>query len=213
MLEKNALDSEAPSVTPKETESLGQSQVAVAEGTPKESKEVFLGGMIIVVVCLLLLILAGTFGFFGYRMWQASKVEQATPSIQELGEKVAEARPAESAPVAETPAVQPTTPSNPSVSTPDKSTIEVKVMNGGGARGSASTLTDLLKKAGYSKTTFGNTTLDYTGVTIYYSGENEGAANSLKEEVLKTYPNTTVAPAKTAEKDTTVATLVVILGK
>lgn len=189
--------------------------IAPLSGEDKDSREVFLGGMVILVFCLLLLILAGTFGYFGYRLWQSSQTERSTPSIQELGEIAKEeglATPSEptpeSAPSAATPA-----PSSSEPTLPDKATLEVKVLNGGGARGSAGTLTDLLKKAGYTKAAFGNTVADYTGQTIYYGADGLKAAEALKEEVVKTYPKVTLAPAKTGDKDSTAALLVVILGK
>lgn len=182
--------------------------------TSQDSREVFFGGMVIVVFCVLLLVLAGTFGYFGYRLWQSSQTERMTPSIQELGEVAAVPTPEtpapESAPVA-TPA-SPALPT-PASSIPDKATIEVKVMNGGGIKGSAGTLTELLKKAGYTKATFGNTIADYTGQTIYYGADALGAAEILKTEVIKTYPEVALAPAKAGDKDTTAAFLVVILGK
>lgn len=193
-------------------ESEETSPVSVA--SQDDSREVLFGGMVIVVFCILLLVLAGTFGYFGYRLWQSSQTERMTPSIQELGEVAV-------LPSPETPASEPasaTPPASPASSTPestlpDKATLEVKVMNGGGIKGSAGTLTDLLKKAGYTKATFGNTVADYTGQTIYYGADSLKSAEVLKEEVVKTYPKVTLAPAKAGDKDMTAATLVVILGK
>lgn len=194
----------------------------VGVGTPltpmptKESNEVFLGGMIIMVLCLLLVLLTGTFGYFGYRLWQSSQVTRSTPSIQELGEKMGEkkaestATPSTSEPAPTTPA---TTPSTPETASVDKTAVEVKVLNGGGAKGSASTLTELLKKAGYTKATFGNATADHTGTTIYHSTDATKAAELIKEEVMKTYPKATLMPATAGDKDKTAASVVVILGK
>lgn len=183
---------------------------------PKESNEVFLGGVIIVVLCVLLLLLTGTFGYFGYRLWLASHVERSTPSIQELGEKIVETT--EVSPPSESPAPPTTTPTPAAPTTPetplvDKATVEVKVLNGGGARGSASTLTELLKKAGYTKAAFGNTVTDYMGTTVYHTADAVKAAELIKEEIMKTYPKVTLAPAKAGDKDMTAASVVVILGK
>lgn len=196
-----------------ETKNVAGVAPAVA-ATTKGSNEVFLGGVIIMVLCVLLVLLTGTFGYFGYRLWQSSQITRSTPSIQELGEKMGENKeeptPAveESAPATAAPA--PATPETVSV---DKATVEVKILNGGGVRGSASTLTDVLKKAGYTKAAFGNTVSDYTGTTIYHAADAIKAAELIKEEVIKTYPKVTLLPAKTGDKDMTAASVVVILGK
>lgn len=180
--------------------------------TPPEalqSKEAWLGGVLVLVLCLLLLVLTGTFGYFGYRLWKAAQVEQSTPSIQELGEHIPPRAP-DVNPDTSTPT---TTPAISSALVQDKATVEVKVINGGAAKGSASTLTELLKKAGYTKATFGNSAKDHTGTIIYYSGSAQVAAETLKETVIKTYPKVTLAPAQAGDKDATAATVVVVLGK
>lgn len=185
--------------------------VAGAPVTGKESNEVFLGGMVVMVICLILLILAGTFGYFGYRLWQTAQEERMTPSIQELGEKPKEnAEPVATPTPAPEPAPAPTPAPAPAA---DLATIEVKVLNGGGARGSAGTLTDLLKKAGYTKAAFGNSVNDHTGTVIYYAEASKSAAETLKETVAKTYPAVTLSPATAGDKDATAAAIVVILGK
>ena len=201
-----------PPATPDE---IGVTPIAPVTAV-KESNEVFLGGMIVGVMCLLLVILAGTFGYFGYRLWQEAQVERSTPSIQELGEKgvvepVAETPTSAPTPTPATPA--PTSTETPTPSTTDLATLEVKVLNGGGARGSASTLTELLKKAGYAKAAFGNTVADHTGTVIYYAASSQGDAETLKATVAKTYPSVTTSPAKAGDKDATSAAVVVVLGK
>ncbi len=197
-------DSETPNVAP-------ETPVAVST---KGSNEVFLGGMIITVLCLLLILLTGTFGYFGYRLWQSSQVTRSTPSIQELGEKIGENKTVVAPTTAEPASPTVTVPSTPA-ETPavDKATVEVKILNGGGIRGSASTLTDLLKKAGFTKAVFGNSVADFTGTTIYHSADAAKAAELIKEEVIKNYPKVTLMPATAGDKDKTAASVVVILGK
>lgn len=206
--------SETVTPTPENVESPVAETVTASRPT-KESNEVFLGGVIIVVLCVLLLLLTGTFGYFGYRLWQASHIERSTPSIQELGEKITEtpetSSPSES--TISTPTPTPVAPTTTETSPVDKATVEVIVLNGGGARGSASTLVELLKKAGYAKAAFGNTVADYTGTTVYHAADAVKAAELIKEEVIKTYPKVTLAPAKVGDKDMTAASVVVILGK
>lgn len=196
------------------TDQVAEASAVPVTATPKESNEVFLGGVVVAILCLLLVILAGTFGFFGYRLWKTAQVEQATPSIQELGEKpvVKEMTPQPTEPTpTPTPAPAPQTSPTPAVE--DLAKVEVKVLNGGGARGSASTLTDLLKKEGYTKATFGNTVKDYTGTTIYYTAASQKEAEAVKTIVVKTYPAVTLTAAQAGDKDATAAAVVVVLGK
>lgn len=192
----------------------------VSSSTPKEANEVFLGGMVVGVLLLLLLILIGTFGYFGYRLWKSAQVERSIPSIQELGEKpgsVVSESVVETPPPASLSAPTSQTTSSPTTETEvaslDIALVEVKVLNGGAARGSAGTLVDILKKAGYSKAAFGNTVADYTGTKIYYGTNAQSAAEKVKELVSKTYPTVVIAPAEANNKDATAASVVVILGK
>lgn len=204
-----AVNSSTTPSAPEETVAAPAVPVAVT----KESNEVFLGGMIVGVICLLLIVLAGTFGYFGYRLWREAQVERSTPSIQELGEK------AMAEPVAETPAPtsiptpSPAPSETPAPSAADLATLEVKVLNGGAVKGSAGTLVDILKKAGYTKAAFGNTVADHKGTVIYYGATSQGAAETLKVTIAKTYPAVTLEPAKAGDKDATAAAVVVILGK
>lgn len=195
------------------SETSGSTEETVAQ---KETNEVFLGGMVVVVLCLLLAILIGTFGYFGYRLWKSAQVERAIPSIQELGEKQVTVSPEGSStnPQPEIPAQstpEPTTPQN--TQSVDLASVEVKVLNGGASRGSAGTLVDILKKAGYTKAAFGNTVADYTGTKIFYGAQSQSAAEKVKELVAKTYPDVVLAPAEANDKDATAAAIVVILGK
>lgn len=184
--------------------------------THKETNEVFLGGMVVAVLCFLLIILIGTFGYFGYRLWKSAQVERTIPSIQELGEKqvAVSAEQPSAAPQPETLATQTPESTNPSgTQTVDLASVEVKVLNGGALRGSAGTMVDILKKAGYTKAAFGNTVADYTGTKIYYGTQSQGAAEGVRQLVAKTYPGVSLAPAEANDKDATAAAIVVILGK
>lgn len=202
--------SEPTPITPPPVEAAPAEVVASPQAplAAKERNEVFLGGMVVAIICLLLLILAGTFGYFGYRLWQSAQIERTTPSIQELGEKPVTDMPQVAAP---TPVAEPTPAPAPAPSA-DLAAVEVKVLNGGAAKGSASTLVDLLKKAGYTKASFGNSVANHTGTTIYYTITSQSAAETLKATVAKTYPAVTVAPAKAGDKDATAAAIVVVLG-
>lgn len=177
------------------------------------SSESFLGSMLVLFLILLLLGVTGFFGFFGYRVWKQSKIIKNTPSIDHLAlDKVASPTVPEEKAEEKTTPPSDTTPSNPAPEI-DKKTLEIKVLNGGAAKGTAGTFTETLKKTGYTKATFGNSVGDYVGVTIYYAKDKEALAETLKGDVAKTYPKVTLAPALAANKDTTTASLVVILGK
>lgn len=183
------------------------------EATPAihETNESFLGSVLVLVLVILLVGAAVFFAFFGYRIWRDSQIVRNTPSIQ----KIVTDAPAIPAPTTSPVIVEEAKPetTTPSVTPIDKTTLDVKVMNGGAAKGSAGTFGETLKKAGYTKTTVGNTTSDYTGVAIYYAAGKQKEAESLQGDVAKTYPQVTLLETKTGNADTAGATLVVILGK
>lgn len=92
-------------------------------------------------------------------------------------------------------------------------TTDIKVVNGGAAKGSATVVAELLKKNGYTKVSVGNTLGDYTGVVVYFAAPQEKDALALKDALLKNYPKAEVKPAIKENKETTQAILTVILGK
>lgn len=185
---------------------------AIGAGAPsvRETNEVFLGGMVVVVLCLLLLILTATFGYFGYRLWQSSRLEENTPSIQELGEKPGEVAPSPVSPTVSEPA--PTTPT-PETTAPDFTKVSIKVFNGGAAKGSAGTAADLLRKQGFTKTEVGNTTTDYTGATVYYQAGQEGVAEKVRSLLVATFSKIITKAAPATDKEAGAAPVTVILGR
>lgn len=89
----------------------------------------------------------------------------------------------------------------------------ISVLNGGGAKGSAGTAAALLKQDGYAKVTTGNTTKDYTGVTVYHAaGKGESAAAVVKV-LLKQYPKATSKEAPKTDAEASSGTIVIIIGK
>ncbi|NTW13685.1 MAG: LytR C-terminal domain-containing protein [Candidatus Moranbacteria bacterium] len=153
-----------------------------------------------------LLILAGTafFILLGYRIMQNR--DDSRESIATL------------VPVREQPAVE-SAPNEPAAEEPipskepDKSAVQVIVMNGGSVAGSAAKATNILKNAGYSKAETGNADGNYTGVTVFYATDAQQSAQLVRDALLATYKNAIISPEDTKKPETGKAPIVVILGK
>jgi hypothetical protein len=89
---------------------------------------------------------------------------------------------------------------------------DIKVLNGGAAKGSAGVVAEALKKAGYTKVTTGNTLGDYTGTTVYFSVGLDQEAGAVKQALLS-WPATVTKEAPQGNKETAQAPLTVIVGK
>ena len=169
------------------------------------------GGLLLGFLILTLIGALGWVGWNGYQGYQHQKNMAMLPSIAAL-------------PKGEEPktdvVVVPPEPTKPeekpatSEETLKKAKgTEVKVLNGGAPKGSATTGSDILKKDGFTQVTTGNTTLDYTGVTVYFATGNESLADVVKNTLLKSYPKATTKEAVKDNKETSGAPLTVILGK
>lgn len=175
-----------------------------------EPNEAFFGALLI--GCLVLSFLAATayFGYSGYRYFKAMKAEETIPSISLLpngeNKKSIELETTEKKEIASDPAIV-------AAVAVDKKKLEIKVLNGGTAKGIAGTYTEKLKKGGFIKATVGNSVGDYTGATIYFAKGQETGMTVLKETVQKDYPTVSVKEAESGNKDTIVAAIVLILGK
>lgn len=180
-------------------------EVGAAPRAIAKSNDELWGKMVIVVFGLGLVSMIGFFGFLGYQFYDQRSEEG--PSIAEMpkNEESSTEPATEAAPVAET---------QPAAETPatDAKQVAIAVLNGGGAGGSAGVLADALKQAGYTKTTAGNATGDYAGVTVFYGAGQESAAKTILTEVVKKYPKATVAPADPKKADTTGSAVVVVIG-
>ena len=96
----------------------------------------------------------------------------------------------------------------------DIAKINVKVMNGGAPKGSATQTLDMLKTAGYKAATIGNATGDFTGVTIYYlKTENKADAEALRLLLSKKYSNAVTQSVVDPKSEQGSAPIVVMLGK
>ncbi len=174
-----------------------------------EPNEAFFGTVLIGCLALSLIAAAGYFGFSGYRYFKAMNDEQAAPSIAVLPVVEKKETPVEAAAEEKKETETPT----PETLAADKKTLEVKVLNGGAAKGVAGAYAEKLKKEGFTKTAVGNTFGSYTGAALYYAKGQESGLAALKETVIKDYPKLITKEAEAGNKDTTAAPLTLILGQ
>jgi hypothetical protein len=183
----------------------------VAQNAPEEalpskpSREPLLGALLFGTLLIVTIAAVAGAGYALYSGWKSSKERSARPSINELAVKAADPAPAQEA--APAPAETPAAP------VADAKQKDVSVMNGGAAKGTAGTVAEMLKQAGYTKVTAGNTVKDYTGTVVYHAAGLEKEAAALKEDLIKKYPATTLQSAVAGNKETSMASLTVIIGK
>lgn len=183
------------------------------EGVSKRSHESLFGMLLFLGIALVLLVLIGGVVWGGYRGFRLNKEQTALPSIGSLQTK--EEQEAEPAKEELKPApVEPTMPvaSDQVVMTKAKGT-DIKVLNGGAAKGSATTAAEALKKDGYTKVITGNTVKDYTGVVVYYAAGLEKEAGVVKTTLSKVYPKAETKAALKDNTETSQAVITIILGK
>jgi hypothetical protein len=170
----------------------------------------------IVVVFLVILVAAATFLALRWNLLseKEEKKSEDQPSITEIAENEKLAQ------------MKDETPEEPEVNVenlenqPEASTqtaiapaqVQVKVLNGGAAPGTAGKVRDLLNSKGYTKAAASNSALEnFTGQTIFFQEGNDATANAIKEILIVQYPNTVTKPASTSEEKS--ATIVVMVGK
>jgi LytR cell envelope-related transcriptional attenuator len=173
-----------------------------------EPNEAFFGTVLIGCFVLSLVAATGYFGFTGYRYFKSIQSEKEIPSIAALPAREVEAEVVEN--TKETPQEEVSPVKGSEI---DKKALEVKVLNGGAAKGVAGSYAEKLKKEGFEKTAIGNTFGSYTGAALYYAKGQESGMEVLKGVLLKDYPALLVKEAESGNKDTTAAPLTVILGR
>jgi RNA-binding protein YhbY len=170
-----------------------------------------LGGLI-VVVCF------GLFGvgFGAFTLWQTQSLKNQAPSISNLSvspegvDELVE----ETAPTTESVEVKQEVVSNATAEGLKKAQgLDVIVMNGGGAKGVATEVSESLKKEGFTKVTVGNTTGDFTGTVLYVKKEMMAEAEVVKAKLVAKYPSLVVKEALASDKETQTKTLTLIFGK
>ena len=175
------------------------------ESSPRPHDELW-GRLVISVLLLGLLAMLAFFALLGYRIYDGR--HENGPSIADLPKSAAPAEPTQGAATTaeNTPA--------PEASAPiDAKQTVASVLNGGGAKGSAGTLAESLKQAGYAKTVAGNASGDSAGVIVFYKDGQEAVAKAVLAEVAKKYPKASIAPADAKRPETGSSPITVIIGK
>ena len=173
----------------------------------RPSREPLFGALLFgTLVIVTIAALAGA-GYAAYSGWKASKDRAARPSITELAVADKSVVPEQPVPASSAASEAPVAPSA------DAKSKDIAVLNGGAAKGTAAKVADILKKAGYTKVTAGNTVNDYSGVVVYYASGLEKEAEALKADLIASYPTATAKPAVSGNKETSVAPLTAIIGK
>ena len=195
---------------PEETETMSQ-----AENTARRGSHEPLWGILLIAGMLIFVIASiGGIGWVVYSQWQDARLAKEQPSITALVEQPSEVEPASAAsPQADTAQGTDSKEQTPTDSTVAAKALAISVQNGGGAKGSAGTLTDFLKTQGYSKAVAGNTLKNYTGTTVYYAANFEKEAEAIQTSVAKKYPQVKVLPADATNEETSVSLVTIIIGK
>ncbi len=199
-----------------ETKNTNEEASIASETLPEErpTREPLLGTLLLLLMILFVVASLCGVSYAAYSSWHASKEQRDRPSIAALSSEPT-AQAGEETKGAETPQSLDT--STAVVDTQGLLTkahsIAVSALNGGGAKGSAVSVADVLKKVGYLKVTPGNTTGNYTGVVIYFAAGLDKEAQTLKTALVGKYPTVTSQPAIPSNKETTTAPLTVIIGK
>ena len=175
----------------------------------KASRESWYGTFLLLILFVAVLAVSGGIGWWVYdRVYVPLRQEKV--SISSLTEKAIQSD-EESVVMDETLVAEEVEVSKETVL--DIKQESVLVLNGGGVKGSAGELAALLKKEGYVKVSLGNTTKDYSGVVVYFAPQREDMANEIKKLLLKRYPTATSRGAVEGDKETSGASVVVIVGK
>lgn len=186
-----------------------------AAALPKKSHGALFGSLLLWFLVLTIIGILAGIAWGGYRGWNMREERAALPSISTLSETdtTAKNEPAAEVVVEEEVAAPAPAAETLAEDTKKAKATEIKVLNGGAAKGSAGTATTFLTREGYTKVTLGNTLSDYAGTTVYFAVGLDKEAAILKATLLPNYPKTEVKPALPNNKETTAAPLTVILGK
>lgn len=191
------------------SEVINQREKAQETGSSrKSSRESWYGTSLLIVFIGIICVLLGAIGWWSYTRVYLF-LQQEKTSISGLSQ--------ESLQLSEEQTVTPLVLDMPeeqvAEEVPDIKQESILVLNGGGTKGSAGEVVAVLKKEGYSKVSPGNTQKDYAGVTLYFAPQKEAVAHEVKKVLLKRYPTATSQESKESDKETTGASVVVIIGK
>lgn len=183
---------------------------------PQKSRESLWGALLFAAMIVFVVASIGGIGWTAYSHWKKVRTNGNNPSItgllKETEQEMSGVASNEILPPLENEIAKNAKIANEEIISAAKK-LEVSVLNGGAAKGSAGVLADFLKKEGYLKTDMGNTQKDYMGVTIYHTVGLEKEVEVIKESVVKKYPQAKILPADSRNKETSVSQVTVILGK
>lgn len=197
-------------------EELGEDVLHKRIVAPQKSRESLWGALLFAAMIVFVVASIGGIGWTAYSHWKKVRANGNNPSItgllKETEQEMSGVASNEISPPLENEISENAKITNEETISAAKK-LEVSVLNGGAAKGSAGVLADFLKKEGYLKTDMGNTQKDYTGVTIYYAAGLEKEVEAVKASVAKKYPQVKILPADSRNKETSVSQVTVILGK
>jgi hypothetical protein len=180
------------------------------------SYESLWGALLFAFMLIFVIASIAAIGWGGYSKWKVNRAEKAEPSIAVLQMQLNEQKDTASAEDVKAPengeVKQVTEQEGGDIALAAKKMM-ISVLNGGAVKGSAGTITTFLKSEGYTSVTAGNTLKDYMGVTVYYASGLEKEADVIKMSVIKKYPQVKILPVDTANKETSVSQVTIILGK
>lgn len=190
------------------TESNTPFEVETPAVVKKTSHESLFGFLIMMIVVVFLVLLASYGGWLLYRGVSESRPDPNRISIENIPVGTSAENASKDAGIVPD---EGTAPAAPFVV---NKKIGIKVLNGGGAKGSASVVAGVLMGAGYATVATGNANGNYTGVIVYFSGEAvSGDADAVVAALLKKYPTSVTKPAITGNADTSAAPVTVLVGK
>ncbi len=196
----------------KKKEEVAIEQEVSSSAKPQSSREPLFGTLLLIFMMIIFLGVVAGIILGGYHGWRLNKEEKTLTSIESLAVK--------EAPVEEEVPSKKEGQTNPSAESASEEQVlvkakatEIKVLNGGAAKGSAGIVTELLKKEGFIKAVAGNALGNYVGTVVYFAPALEQEAQKVKVVLMKTYPTVETKPAVSNNKETSQAPLTVILVK
>ncbi len=210
MSEIRSEGSAAQDTQSEETQATPQAQNTYSAG----AREPLWGMLLIAGMIMFVIASIAGIGWVAYSQWKSARVLKEQPSILALQTQPNEPEIAPAEPP-KTDAAQADTKEQAATedSTVAAKKLEISVLNGGAAKGSAGVLADFLKTERYSKVIAGNTQKDYTGTVIYYAANLDKEAGVIKASVTKKYPQAQMLPTDATNKETSVSKITIIIGK
>ena len=183
------------------------------EKSHKTSHESLFGVLVMMMVIVLLVLLASYGGWFLYHGVKNGMNDNTQPSIADIPRMEKESNEKEPVSSAEKESVSIEKEKTESSAVANKK-IAIKVLNGGLTKGAAATVVNILKVAGYTTLSTGNSTGNYFGMTIYFTAPaTQGDADAVKNVLLGKYPMSTVKASVSSNADTTTSPVTVVIGK